>query len=365
MNVLNPRLYAALQQKYGDVGVVNPGEQARLTRSPKYWNGKPRMEVAVTGGESYKVRCRTCRDWKPRLVFNYLWGTRDSQTDRQLLHLAHCFNEDCLGDWESRCILYESLMTGLRRRRGRRRLDSPVLIRSESPPLKPKKLSLPESCIPVCDLPRNHPAREYLESREFDLDELSELWHVCYCSRDPESSPEIFQRIIIPIYRQKDRFALDAAELPDWQLAGWQARSLTANPASKFPKYLSAAGMPKSSLLYGLPHSLDGDGPVAITEGVTDVWRLGGDAVATFGKSMSTQQENHIVSLFQGRPLVVAYDQDAVEERKKVCTRLRNARASMYDEAPVKIVRLRKKRKDIGDCTREEAKQMIYRAAGW
>jgi hypothetical protein len=52
-------------------------------------------------------------------------------------------------------------------------------------------------------------------------------------------------------------------------LGGWQARIVPGHEVlgGSDAKYLSAAGMQKSELLYGLTLAIAGDGPVYVVEG--------------------------------------------------------------------------------------------------
>jgi DNA primase len=120
--------------------------------------------------------------------------------------------------------------------------------------------------------------------------------------------------------------------------------------------------MSKSGLLYGLPNAIRGTGPVVLVEGVTDVWRLGRDAVATFGKTLSVRQTQQMVALFEARPIVVAYDADASEQSRKACSQLRSGRQALGDEAPVVIATLPRRYEDIGDCSRKIARKIVNRA---
>ena len=54
----------------------------------------------VQYGETYKVSCPFCSDTRQRLWINHHWGVRDEKTNDDLLHLAHCFNDDCINTRE-------------------------------------------------------------------------------------------------------------------------------------------------------------------------------------------------------------------------------------------------------------------------
>ena len=139
-------------------------------------------------------------------------------------------------------------------------------------------------------------------------------------------------------------------------LAGWQTRLIPGiEPAiAADAKYLSAAGMQKSELLYGLPQALAVTGPVVVMEGATDVWRYGPGAVALFGKSLSRTQELLLTHYFVGRPIVVMLDPDAAGEAVAVQKKLRQLRATLPGDNRVVLGQVPLGRDDPGACTRDE-----------
>ena len=123
-------------------------------------------------------------------------------------------------------------------------------------------------------------------------------------------------------------------------------------------KYLSAAGMAKSKLLYGLPQASYSRGPLVIVEGASDVWRLRTNALALLGKSLSDTQRSLICRWFAHRPLVVFLDRDAGDEA------LKHLRACAGHLAPVVVATLPDGRKDVGECTRAEAWDAVAASLG-
>jgi hypothetical protein len=204
----------------------------------------------------------------------------------------------------------------------------------------------------VSELPADHPAAQYLHDRGFDLAELSTKWHVSYCESAPDTQPPIYERIIIPIYRPPVLQAVNPATHVSNVLAGWQAR-FVGEPPEETPKYLFAAGLRKSRLLYGLPEALQAPGPVVICEGPTDVWRFGTNAVALFGKSVSSEQQRLILHHFAGRPIVIALDADAREEAEEMRARLETARGFGPGDNRVVLLELPVGASDPAASTRE------------
>jgi DNA primase len=126
------------------------------------------------------------------------------------------------------------------------------------------------------------------------------------------------------------------------------------------PKYYTANGMKKSHALYGL-HRVSAEGPVVIVEGPTDVWRVGENAVALFGKTASREQIHLIQTHFAGRPLVVMLDADAGMDANLIVERLYSCRhGSLFktDWSPVVRAFLPPDR-DPGDCSPREIQQAI------
>jgi len=143
------------------------------------------------------------------------------------------------------------------------------------------------------------------------------------------------------------------------RLAGWQARALKDHPADGTPKYFSASGMKKNDLLYGLTKAIKTKGPVVVVEGVTDVWRLHTNGVASFGKTISPTQTKLILRHFHGRPVVILLDADAADAAIKVYEKVAGARLAAGDDSPVIIAMLPGGRKDPGEYTREEAWNVV------
>jgi hypothetical protein len=220
-----------------------------------------------------------------------------------------------------------------------------------------RKISLPRGLVSVNHSTKAAQAGDYLRQRDFDPGELWRRWRVCYCEGDAQAEPRIKQRIVVPVYSFPQVSVTDDEPI----LAGWQARVIREAPKG-VPKYLTAKGMRKSALVYGLTAAADTDGPVVICEGVTDVWRLRTNAVAIFGKDMSLRQQHLILEEFADRPLVMFLDEDAREKAVKARNALVEARKRVGDKAPVVIARLPEGRSDVGECACDEAWDQVAAA---
>ncbi len=308
MEPLNKKLYDALQRKIGHVRIVDPGQHARITYGPTYLRGRTRMTVNVSGGEYYYVSCPECDDTRGRLEFSYLWATRDLRTRTELLHLVYCFNEDCIDDYEKQRALADKLLPNrnlilphrrhrLTPRQAGADAPAPTVIRPElAEPPTPKPVRLPEGFVAGKSRIRSARARNYLKERDFDPKDLEARWDVGYCRESSSPPPKFSNRLVIPVYTLAPNIASGGGETKT-VLAGWQARAVGEAHDDR-SKYLTAAGMKKSHLLYGLPQAVETEGPVVICEGVTGVWRLMTNGVAILGKSISPHQRALMLRYF-------------------------------------------------------------------
>jgi hypothetical protein len=210
--------------------------------------------------------------------------------------------------------------------------------KNESPLATAHKLRWPKHCIRVTVLPHANRARIYLQSLGFELWDLLRLWRVKYCRRDPTSYPPVFDRIVVPFF--DDENLLKRRYGPIWKFSGWQALSPREAGSLEPPTGITPEGMAASGKLYGLQTAIPSDCPVVIVDSVVDVWRLGFDAVSTFGMPMSHAQEDKIVALFRGRPVVVASKRDADEEKEYIAHRLTDKRTAVDDPSPVQVIHL-------------------------
>ena len=364
---MNPDLFEALQRVFGQVLVVKDGEAFRRDPkpTPTYHNGKLTFTQDVREyGETYRVDCPFCGDRRQRLWIPHTWAEEDEQTGRDNLHLAKCFNEDCLQDPDNREALKDMVWPIGRPdpdSLGRTRDQQPAEPRIIAPP---RAITMPTHLVRIDELAAGHPAAAYLVGRGFDPAELWSRWHVFYCTSSPDSRPALFDRIVYPIHAARRVTTADGHPTVRAELAGWQARAIGGKSARAEPKYLTSAGMAKSKLLYGLPQALYTRGPVVVVEGPTDAWRLGTNAVATLGKDVSEHQRNLLCSWFAGRPLVVFFDRDASQKADKLRQALQTLRAGLGDHAPVVVASLPEGRDDVGECTRAEAWDAVASALG-
>lgn len=119
------------------------------------------------------------------------------------------------------------------------------------------------------------------------------------------------------------------------------------------------AGYQKAEYLYGLSQVIRTNGPVIVTEGITDVWRLGTNAVALIGCQPSARQIELIARLGQSRPVVVFLDVDAQNHAQELVNTLRQKRCQQVVNAVPP-----EGKKDVGECSRRAAWNQVALALG-
>jgi hypothetical protein len=144
-------------------------------------------------------------------------------------------------------------------------------------------------------LPLNDPSlpqyvRDYIEGRGFSVDELTEDYKLQVSQIDFYPEP----CIIIPIYQRGE-------------LASWQARFIGEDSKERLglPKYYNPAGARKSWQVYNMDRARMYD-TVVLTEGVFDVYKVGAQGVALFGKVPSGTQLRILAALWgRGRVIIL------------------------------------------------------------
>ena len=189
-----------------------------------------------------------------------------------------------------------------------------------------------------CKLPMGSEAmkerhRKYLINRNFDPDKLEAEWGLMGTGN---VGPYKF-RIIAPVIQRG-------------RIVTFQGRDITNRSKQKY----KACPMENEIIhhkhtLYGLGEVIGGS--VMIVEGITDVWRLGKGAVATFGVKYTAHQVN-VLGKFRFR--FVIFDSDdpqAMEQAEKLERDLHAFRGE------TEIIELPQGR-DPGDLTDEEAMEI-------
>jgi len=307
------------------VGVANEGLPFIATARQSMLVQRPRLNVEVAG-EYYTIPCPFCRDTRQRLWVNHMFG-QVGHDGWPMKFLAICYNESCLTQGTNQQKLYD-LIYGFRNasergnnlfgvRESETTAEEAVTVREASPP---------GVVLPLADLyvsNPNHPALQYmLVERQYTLDSLRQ-WGAGYCSSASDRYATAAGRIIFPVWFNS-------------QYVGWQGRHLGELSNWKTtPKYYTMPGLKKQRILYNF--DVASQCPcVVITEGLTDVHRIGNPGVATMGSSLSQQQAQLLAVNCAGKPIVLLYDPEAVEETAIALQRLTAA----CSQSPVLSVRL-------------------------
>jgi hypothetical protein len=334
---LRPDLYDRLRLVFGEVKIAFEDEEMvfEILKGSAFTGDKDSLDI-IDPGEYYRVSCPFCHDTRHRLWINHRWAFYVPGVGMNLW-LCCCYNEQCLEQHSKRVELHKRVFVqtefsyGPKRNflnKGKRR--SEYLAEAE----------LPGLMLRVDDLLYDNPARVYLESRGYDVSYLSKTFGVCYpWDVKPRYAPAD-GRIIIPIVmtrapRPPSRPGAAGGPpappaAPVRRLLGWQARHVGDLPDWRgTPKYYSMPGMKKTEMLYNYDGAMKSP-YVVIVEGATDVWSYGPEAVALFGKKISSAQREMLHNGWgQGNRArsgpslaVVLLDGDAVDERVELADAL-------------------------------------------
>ncbi len=307
---LNPALYDALRQIFGEVRISREGEPFRAAVRTDPLDAKKVVIVGDDRGENYEVCCPQCGDRRFRLSVSHRLNTR--MNGRLMTHLFQCFNEHCETNPAFSRRFIEQLKPYVRR-------SNPALVTTTvsavSKPAEMTPVSLPDSTA-LHHLP-DHPVCAYLRSRGQDPEEMGQLLDVRWAERCYEL-PEL-NRLIFPVYVSSPAGPV---------CYGYQARFFDEQTGRYKPdrsavprevKWYTMPGLRTGKRLYNGMQAA-GSPIVVVTEGPLDVARVGpSHAVATFGKNLTS---SHLRLLWKhwgkvGAAVVLAYDADAWIVTKK------------------------------------------------
>lgn len=156
---------------------------------------------------------------------------------------------------------------------------------------RPNKLAMPK---PITPLQTKH--KQYLIDRNFDPDFLERRWDLRATNHFSSllDGTNYSHRIIAPI-QFKNR------------LVSFQTRDITNKQKSKYKACPEKNEIiPHKHILYGWDFAQKNS--CVIVEGITDVWRLGAGALATFGVEFTNIQINLILSKFDR--IFILFDSD-------------------------------------------------------
>ena len=141
--------------------------------------------------------------------------------------------------------------------------------------------------------------RKLLESRNFDSYELERIWKLLGTNH---IDPNYRWRIVIPLYWKNRAISYQALDITGQHKQKYKA----APPAHEV--------IPHWEMLYGADQALiTNSRKVVVVEGVTDVWRLGPGAVATYGVEWNNKQA--IMLSKNWEEIFLFYDPDEAGEK--------------------------------------------------
>ena len=139
-------------------------------------------------------------------------------------------------------------------------------------------------------------AKQYLMSRNFDPDKLTSIWKLLSTGHTGFYK----HRILAPIYQRQ-------------QLVSYQTRDITGKHSQPYLAcHQDEEIIPHQHCIYGLDQATNRK--CIVVEGITDVWRLGPDAVATFGISFTKQQAQLIAINFD--TVFIMFDSEPQAQNK-------------------------------------------------
>jgi hypothetical protein len=300
MEIRNPGLYTALVNRFKYVEVTGVGKEGAYSCPSEVAIGrfkqdktKPYAKVS-DWGETYHVDCPNCGDTRKRLYISHFTGTKTSTSKTKCKKTGI----EKSGGWYLFGLVYDCKNEGC--------YLNPLLkqIVEEGYKISPEQIIKTKpgkyfgGLIDKVDLPVNYPLTsplvpeeviQYIYSRRYTPSELDADFDVRYLPKGSklwtgQTGKDIISwddRLLIPITRA-------------YKIIGWQARAIKPHPIKHLNKKyifppLSVTTEGKSQWLYNMSaasYCTD----LVIVEGVTDVWRIGKNAVATFGKSVSEEQ---------------------------------------------------------------------------
>ena len=177
-------------------------------------------------------------------------------------------------------------------------------------------------------------AKEYLISRNFDSNHLISEWGLLSTGHLGEYK----FRILAPIYFKS-------------QLVSYQCRNIINKSDTPYKGcHINESVIPLKHTLYGFDKAII-KGKCVVVEGITDAWRLGSGACATFGKNFTPKQLMLLVKNFD--EIFIFYDSD--EAGQEQADKLYHQLIGYNKKAEI----LTLSKGDPGDLSDEEAKEIM------
>lgn len=202
-----------------------------------------------------------------------------------------------------------------------------------------KKFRLPPSTAPMND---RH--KRYLTKRKFDPEVIEKIWDVQ--GTGPISLMDgisFSHRLVIPIYWEN-------------RIVSFQTRDITAKHSLRYITCPEQREIIKHKhIFYQAIPTKDSDACICV-EGVTDAWRFGYGAIATFGIKYTKYQVREISKRFKKVFVVFDDDPQAIKQSEKLTAELILRGVDAYS---IKI------QGDPGDMAQTDADALKKELLGW
>lgn len=161
--------------------------------------------------------------------------------------------------------------------------------------------------IPGDTLPKYH--REYLARRGFDPDEIQEVYQVRGTGPAEQWDGHLYElRIIIPIIYNR-------------QIVSFQGRDISGRQKDRYKGCpVEKSVINYKEVLYNLDNAPVGS-RIIVVEGITDVWRMGSQFVASFGTTMTPPQIK-LLSRYDEIFFLFDPERDAQEKARRYASQL-------------------------------------------
>jgi hypothetical protein len=273
-NPLNPALLRRLRSHFGakEVGIIDRAVEITWELRHDEVLGRSVRDVLVHG-ETYTVACPFCGDTRRQLLISHRWGAWDQEAQSHNLHMATCHHQNCLAREDRQRDLGAMLF----KKMGSQKL---VKIRPSAFPM----IDLPEVNLPgfrrldqIAHEDPGHLSVREARSLGFDPIELGERYGVGCCTSDTGRPSTEWLKVTV---RDGGR------------LVGWQDLELGAdrnrNFRGAFPRRHVEPGKLRRYVAYNFDMAVTHP-TIVIVESPADVWAVGPQAMALFGRTMSPQ----------------------------------------------------------------------------
>lgn len=162
-----------------------------------------------------------------------------------------------------------------------------------------KKIDFPEYYTPIVDDDIPELVKVFLNKRNFTINDCIR-YKAGYCQYG-----EYANRFIIPVFWNNSLVAFQGRDMTGWANFKYKTSQARFNPINLF--------------LYGYEKAKD---RIIIVEGVFDKWRIGSDAVCSFGASLTDAQKKLVLDK-KANEVIFAWEKNAYIKSKKQAKELK------------------------------------------